>query len=289
MNPGAAHFVWAQVASADFQDPSRHNPCPDTRQLRAVCSGVHNGGHPGRRSGAAIRGGHPGRPSGAAIHGPTLAEQLAGKRSLTQVGRALDEAGIAWIDARSAQAKGRVECLWGTFQDRLVSELRLAGITTIEDANAFLPVFLDRHNRRFAVPAADPEPAWRPLPDGLSSDAVFCFHYPRRVSQDSTVSWPGGDLALPRRPDGRSWSRRSVGLGERLDGSLWVEHEGVCVPLAPAPADPGQLRARRLSRPTEDRPELDLGLLAPAPSAERRASRPAADHPWRRRYSGRGR
>ena len=57
----------------------------------------------------------------------------------------------------------------------------------------------------------------------------------------------------------------------------------------PTPADPGQLRARRLSRPTEDRPELDLGLLAPAPPAERRASRPAADHPWRRRYSERGR
>ena len=61
---------------------------------------------------------------------PTLAEQLAGKRSLTQVGRALDEATIGWIGAHSAQAKGRVKRLWGTLQDRLVSELRLAGITT---------------------------------------------------------------------------------------------------------------------------------------------------------------
>jgi transposase len=218
---------------------------------------------------------------------PTLAEQLTGKRSLTQVGRALDEAGVAWIGAHSAEAKGRVERLWGTFQDRLVTELRLAGITTIEAANAFLPVFLERHNRRFAVPAADPGLAWRPWPDGLSSDAVFCFHYPRRVDRDNTISWPSGGLALPRRPDGRSWAGRTVILQERLDGSLWVSHEGLSVPVGPAPADPGQLRARRLSRPMDDRPDLDLDRLAPTrppvSPVEPMATRPAADHPWRRR------
>ena len=225
---------------------------------------------------------------------PTLAEQLAGKRSLTQVGRALDEAGIGWIGARSAQAKGRVERMWGTFQDRLVSELRLAGITTIEDANAFLPEFLDRHNARFAVPAADPEPAWRPLPDGLSAEAVFCFHYRRLVANDATISWPGGDLALPRRPDGRSWSRRSVVLQERLDGSLWVEHEGVCYPVRSAPADPGQLRARDLRTPSgRDLPaeltELRDAEKSPAQEPTRDVvQRPRPDHPWRR-YRGRRR
>ena len=223
---------------------------------------------------------------------PTLAEQLTGKRSLTQVGRALDEAGIAWIGAHSAPAKGRVERLWGTLQDRLVTELRLEGITTIEAANAFLPGFLERHNARFAVPAADAAPAWRPWPDGLSSDAVLCFHYPRRVGRDATVSWPDGDLALPRRSDGRSWAGRTVILQERLDGSLWVSHDGRCVPVRPAPADPGQLRARRLSRPTEERPELDLGPVAVPPPRPRSATgsptRPTADHPWRR-YPDRGR
>ncbi len=218
---------------------------------------------------------------------PTLAEQLTGKRSLTQVGRALDEAGIGWIGAHSAQGKGRVERMWGTFQDRLVTELRLAGITTIEAANAFLPGFLDRHNARFAVPAADPEPAWRPWPDGLSSDAVFCFHYSRRVGRDSTVSWPGGDLALPRRPDGRSWAGRSVILQERLDGSVWVSHDGLCVPLAPAPADPGQLRARHLSHPADQGPAdhdslVTIGGRTPR-SEGRQRSKPAPDHPWRRR------
>jgi transposase len=224
---------------------------------------------------------------------PTLAEQLTGKRSLTQVGRALDEARVAWIGARSAPAKGRVERLWGTLQDRLVVELRLAGVTTIEAANTFLPAFLERHNERFAVPAADPVSAWRPWPDGLSSDAVFCFHYPRRVGRDNTISWPGGGLALPRRSDGHSWAGRTVVLQERLDGSVWVSHAGLCVPVRPAPADAGQLRARHLSRPADGTPDLDLGLLAPArptaSPAERPASKPAPDHPWRRRYSDRGR
>lgn len=217
---------------------------------------------------------------------PTLAEQLTGKR-------ALDEARVAWIGAHSAPAKGRVERLWGTLQDRLVTELRLARITTIEVANAFLPDFLERHNERFAVPAADPLPAWRPWPEGLSSEAVFCFHYPRRVGRDSTISWPGADLALPRRSDGRSWAGRTVILQERLDGSLWIDHDGLCVPVRAAPADAGQLRARQLSRLADGTPDLDPGLLAPArptaSPADRAPSKPAPDHPWRRRYSERGR
>jgi hypothetical protein len=219
---------------------------------------------------------------------PTLAEQLTGKRSFTQVGRALEEARIAWIGARSPEAKGRVERLWGTLQDRLVTELRLAEITTIEAANAFLPAFLDRHNERFAVPAADPQPAWRPWPDGLSSEAVLCFHYPRRVGRDNTVSWSDGDLALPRRSDGRSWVGRSVVLQERLDGSLWVSHDGRCVPVRPAPADAGQLRARRLTLPSDrDVPSKVLELAdaeeSPTPAPPRDdVRRPRSDHPWRR-------
>lgn len=192
---------------------------------------------------------------------PTLAEQLTGKRSFTQVGRALDEVGIGWIGARSPEAKGRVERLWGTLQDRLVSELRLASITTTEDANVFLPGFLARHNARFAVPAVDPLPAWRPWPDGLSSEAVFCFHYPRQVGRDNTISWPDGDLALPRVSDGRSWVGRSVILQERLDGSLWVSHDGLCVPVRRAPADAGPLRARRLTRPSDRDLLADLAEL----------------------------
>ena len=217
---------------------------------------------------------------------PTLAEQLTGKRSLTQVGRALDEAAIGWIGAHSAQGKGRVERAWGTLQGRLVPELRLETITTIDDANAFLPGFIVRYNGRFAVPAALPEPAWRPWPERLTAESVFCFHYPRRVAHDATVSWDGHDLALPRRADGRSWAGRTVVLQERLDGSLWVSHGGLAVPVEPAPVRPIILRARDLSRQAEGTPDRDLAASTlPPPSLEPSSWRPAADHPWRRSYS----
>ena len=185
-----------------------------------------------------------------------------------------------------------MERLWGTLQDRLVVELRLAGITTIAAANAFLPGFLARHNARFAIEAAEPERAWRAWPDGRSAESVFCFHYPRRVARDATVSWPGGGLALPRCPDGRSWAGASVTLQERLDGSLWVDHRGLCVPVTAAPPDAGQLRARKLSRLAQGRPDLDLdlapnlgspgaGVLPPVG----RPHKPPPDHPWRRSYA----
>ncbi|MEO7117867.1 MAG: ISNCY family transposase [Candidatus Limnocylindrales bacterium] len=216
---------------------------------------------------------------------PTLAEQLTGKPSLTQVGRALDEANVAWIGAHSAPAKGRVERLWGTFQDRLVTELRLADITTIEAANAFLPDYLARHNARFAVPAADVTPAWRSWPDGSTPESVFCFHYPRRVAADATVSWGPTALSLPTRRDRRSWARRKVILEERLDGSLWVGHDGERYRLAEAPAAPALLRARRQSHDATQQPDdMPRQHLSPAaPPAPRPTSwRPASDHPWRR-------
>ena len=216
---------------------------------------------------------------------PTLTEQLTGRRSLTQVGRALDEAGIAWIGARSPEAKGRVERLWGTLQDRLVSELRLAGITTIEAANTFLPGFLIRHNERFAVAAADPASAWRSWPDGLTAASVLCFHYPRRVARDATVSWGPGALSLPPRRDGRSWAGRAVVLEERLDSSLWVRHDGEHYPVAEAPAAPTLLRARRLSRRAAEMSDEGLPIATPPTlHPDHRASRwrPASDHPWRR-------
>ncbi len=101
----------------------------------------------------------------------TLAEELRGKQDPTQVGQALQALEIAAIYALSPQAKGRVERLWGTLQDRLVSELRLARARTIADANAVLERYRPVHNRRFAVPPQDTTPAWRPLRRGSISPA----------------------------------------------------------------------------------------------------------------------
>jgi len=211
---------------------------------------------------------------------PTLAEQLAGRRSFTQVGRALDEAGIGWIGASSPQAKGRVERLWGTTQDRLVAELRRAGATTIEEANVVLARYLPRHNLRFAIAPADPEPAWRPWPDELDLDAVFGFCYPRRAANDATLAWAGTSLALPRRPDGRSWAGRTVTLEERLDGSLWVGADGQHHRLVEAPSVAPVLRARKLDRtgdvaPLTEQPAGTGGQRTAASAAAKR------NHPWR--------
>lgn len=97
----------------------------------------------------------------------SLGEELRGKRDPTQVGRALQSLEIEMIFALSPQAKGRVERLWGTLQDRLVSELRLAKARTAAEANAVLEGYRQDHNRLFAVSAANSAPAWRPVRRGL--------------------------------------------------------------------------------------------------------------------------
>jgi len=152
----------------------------------------------------------------------TLEEQLVDRRSPTQFGRALAELGIGSIAAQSPQAKGRIERAWGTFQDRLVVELRLAGVCDIATANRLLARFVPRFNRRFAVPAANPEPAWRPLPAELTLDAVCCLRYRRVVARDNTVRAGATILQLPARSGGRSYAGRRVELQLRLDGRLVV-------------------------------------------------------------------
>ena len=216
---------------------------------------------------------------------PTLAEQLTGKRSLTQVGRALEVLGVGWIGARSAQAKGRIERSNGTLQDRLVSELRRARVTTRADADALLAWFLPRHNRRFGVDPADPTPAWRGWPEGPGPEAVLCFQYTRRVAGDATLSWAGAPLALPRRRDGRAWAGRQVIVQERLDGSLWVEAAGELHRLTPAPPTAPLIRARNLPRVPEltTPPEPRLPVVR-APS--RASPKPRPDHPWRHYHHG---
>jgi transposase len=229
---------------------------------------------------------------------PTLTEQLTGKRSLTQVGRALEVAGIGWLAAGSPEAKGRVERLWDTLQDRLVIELRLEGITTIEEANLFLPGHLDRHNARFSVPAADPGPAWRPWPDGLSAEAVFAFWYERTVTRDDTLAWGQDALAVPPRAGGRSRAGQKVTLAERLDGSLWAELDGRWEPLVAAPPSASVLRARAGARApaTVDIPAVPVDeRTGPDDTPPRRGQdgrakepwRPAVDHPWRRGFKRR--
>ena len=99
--------------------------------------------------------------------------------------------------ALSPQAKGRVERVAGTFQDRLVTELRLAGATNIEEANIILKDFLDRFNERFGAPAQEPEVAYRPVDkEETDLDRVLCFRHSRKVVRDNTVKYRRSTLLL---------------------------------------------------------------------------------------------
>ena len=222
-------------------------------------------------------------------------EQLRGRRDPTQFARALEELGITLIMAHTPQAKGRVERAWDTFQDRLVSEMRLAGVTSIEEANRMLGDFLPRYDRQFGVAPAQREPAYRPLPPGVSLDAVLCFKYLRTVANDHTVHFNGQTLQLL--PDGRrtSYARTRVEVQERLDGSIVVVHQGRTVATAPAPAGPVALRARTGRRSNSQLPADSPArparsgsrarTTAPRPPAKtpaRTPNKPAPNHPWRR-------
>ena len=132
----------------------------------------------------------------------SLEEELRGVQDPTHLGQVLADLGIGYIRARSPQAKGRIERLWRTLQDRLTAELRLQGIMTRAAANAFLPLFIADYNRRFARPPADPTPAWRRPPRDLP--LVLSCRYTRTVARDNTVSLGPRSLQLPPGPRGRS-------------------------------------------------------------------------------------
>ena len=114
----------------------------------------------------------------------------------THFSRAIQELGIEQVFARSPQAKGRVERMAGTFQDRLVSELRLAGATTINQANAVLQDFLPRLNAQFRVPAQQSLVAYRSLDSPLSLERSLCFKHTRQVARDNTVKYQWRTLQL---------------------------------------------------------------------------------------------
>lgn len=222
-----------------------------------------------------------------------LAEHLAGEREPRQVGRAFAALGIASITAHSPQAKGRVERLFNTLQDRLVVELRLAGATTLAEATGVLAAFVPRFNAAFAVPAALPGRADRPLPAGLDVRQVCCLVERRVVANDDTVQIGGQRLQLL--PDRRRLTsvRATVEVRQHLDGTRTVWHGDRELAWQSAPAD---ARATRTGRPAgpvtavfnldaEDRADLAPAPLAPSPSpaspVRPRPRRPAPNHVWR--------
>ena len=220
----------------------------------------------------------------------SLEEQLRGRRDPTQLGRALKELDIRLILAHTPQAKGRIERIWGSFQDRLVSEMRLAGASTIEQANQVLWNFLPRYNQRFGVAPAQPGSAYRQLPDGVCLDAVLCFKYIRTVANDNTVRFNGATIQLLADDHRASYARAKVEVHERLDGSIVVAYRGRTLAAEPAATEPVTLRARSGRRAnghwTADvagSGSNDAHLCPTTKTKTDSLRRPATNYPWRRR------
>ena len=234
----------------------------------------------------------------------TLTEELAGERFPTQVQRALAELGIESIAAHSPQAKGRIERLWQTFQDRLVIELRLAEANTLEEAERVLQDYLPRFGQRFGVPPAQPGSAYRPLPLDLDLDRVCCFKYQRTVGNDNTVRLGEHRLQIQHDEQRASYARATVEVDERLDGSLAVSYQGRCLVTTPAPPEAPLLRARaarRLPQPVAGAGRAAAVIAVPVDkwatreptpvpvlqavvhlSTGGQQRRPGEDHPWRK-------
>jgi len=150
----------------------------------------------------------------------SLEEQLAGRQEPTQVGLALEALGIQSISALSPQAKGRVEKLFATLQDRLGAELRLKCIVTMEEANRFLDsTFLKAFNHRFAVRPRESQKAWREVPKPLDLDRIISFRYRTTVGNDNTVRLGRLILDIPPGPQRRSYAKVQVETRQLLNGS----------------------------------------------------------------------
>jgi len=167
----------------------------------------------------------------------TVAEQLAGKQSPTQLGRALEQLGIQQIPAYSPQAKGRIERAWRTFQDRLVSELRLAGAATLAEANAVLEKFCTDYNQRFARPATDAVCDFRRLPRRFDLNRCLSLHYQRVVNPDHTVTLGAHLIALPPLPGQRGYAGETVELSHQLDGTLRIYRGDALLRALPLPLE----------------------------------------------------
>lgn len=220
----------------------------------------------------------------------SLEEELKGEQEPTQFGRLLKELEIQAIYALSPQAKGRIERLWGTFQDRLVSELRLAGAKTLEQANEVLWEFLPDYNKRFRLEAAQAGSAYRALPPRVKLEEIFCFKYGRTVNNDNTVSFDGRVIQIPPGPGGRSYAKARVEIREAMDGGLAVYYQDKRIAYEQPRRDNAVLRPKN-ARHQKNRVVSPIRIaknieqVKPEKLVKRDTDgvlRPTANRPWRR-------
>lgn len=194
----------------------------------------------------------------------TIEQEIAGEtQPLSQFGMAMAELHIEHIKGLTPQAKGRIERLWLTLQDRLVIELRLLGVTTLEEANQALPDLLRKHNRKFAVKAKETESAYIPLDSGIKMNYVFSIRVRRQLGTGHTLSYRGKIYTFATPTSYRFPAKTSVEVRETLSGEIAVWHKGEALLL------------RETCKPEKQ----EKKKAEPAPTRK-----PAADHPWRNRW-----
>jgi len=188
----------------------------------------------------------------------SIQDELENEKPLSEFERALKELGVEVIHATSAPAKGRVERLFGTLQDRLVKEMRLRGIRTVQEGNAFLKQYLPVYNRRFSVRPQERSNLHRPLPLGMNLDSILCIKTERALRNDFTVAH---NSKLYQIEDRTHASR--VMVHEQIDGSIKILYRGQALRF-------GEItkRPRR-----QGKAPVRVGRTEPHP--------PPPDHPWR--------
>jgi len=191
-------------------------------------------------------------------------EELAGRpRSQSQFERAMMELGVKVIHAHSPAAKGRIERLFETFQDRLIKEMRLAGINNQQRANVFLEGYLPGYNQRFRVVAAQGADLHRKMARGLDLNSILCLKTQRRLNPDATLAHGGKLYQIEDRIQAQVLT-----VEERIDGSMRICHRGR-----------GVKYREILSRPVRARSATGFSAKGRPPK-----QKPSADHPWRQSY-----
>ena len=187
---------------------------------------------------------------------------------ITQFERAMNSLGVRLIRANSPQAKGRVERLFNTLQDRLVKEMRLAGIKTPEEANTWLEeVYLDKFNEKFAVVPTSSGDGFVPVPKSTDLDSVFSKQHRRRVGNDFVVRYDNRFFQIEKEQSVSILRKDYVIVEDRLDGSIEMrlERRDEYLRIKELPERPKKVCKKQI-----------------IPANTRKKYIPPKDHPWRK-------
>jgi len=183
---------------------------------------------------------------------------LYDEQPLSQFERAMKELGVEVIHAHSPQAKGRIERLFRTFQDRVVKEMRLKGIKTVEEANKFLTEYLPEYNRKFTVRPKEKTDIHRKIPRGLNIDSILCLKEERVLRNDFTISYKGKLYQIKE-----SIKAQKVTVQERINGRMLITYNGAAVEF----------------KEIAERPERQK---KPHIAKKKTINSPSSEHPWRK-------